>query len=166
MLDSVQALRALAALCVVVYHVDFVGRGAFGVDIFFVISGFIICHVTAKDHDGFLRKRLIRIVPLYWAGTLCLYCLGLVAPRLLQSEPTLSGLVNSLLFIPYAKEGGRVYPILFLGWTLNYEMFFYALFACALALNRRLAPITVCAALVVLVAAGQPVAPSSVIGRF
>ncbi len=166
MLDSVQALRALAALCVVVYHVDFVARGAFGVDIFFVISGFIICHVTAADHDGFLRKRLIRIVPLYWTGTLCLFVLAFFAPQLLKSAATLSGLVDSLLFIPYAKDGGRVYPILFLGWTLNYEMFFYALFACALALNRRLAPIMVCAVLVLLAAAGQIVGPGSVIGRF
>ncbi|HEX9432895.1 MAG TPA: acyltransferase [Burkholderiales bacterium] len=88
MLDSVQALRALAALCVVVYHVDFVARGAFGVDIFFVISGFIICHVTAADHDGFLRKRLIRIVPLYWTGTLCLFVLAFFAPQLLKSAAT------------------------------------------------------------------------------
>jgi peptidoglycan/LPS O-acetylase OafA/YrhL len=167
MLDSLQALRALAAVSVVLYHIDFLGRGAFGVDVFFVISGFIICYVTAKEHRGFLVKRLIRIVPLYWTGTLAVFLLAMLAPSLLRTtSDSLTGLVNSLLFIPYAKDSGRVYPVLFLGWTLNYEMFFYLLYALALGFNRKLAPFIVCVALLVLVLAGQIATPSSVIGRF
>src|SRR5262249_39672775 len=153
-LDSLQALRAVAALSVVLYHIDFIGRGAFGVDIFFVLSGFIICHVTAADRQHFLLKRLIRIVPLYWARTLVVCALALAAPRLLQTtSDSWMGLLKSLFFIPYEKESGRVYPVLFLGWTLNYEMFFYVVFSIALALRPALAPLLSAGVLAAFVAA-------------
>jgi peptidoglycan/LPS O-acetylase OafA/YrhL len=65
-LDTVQALRGIAALAVVCNHIPAIEHGAFGVDLFFVISGFIVCHVAAADPGRFMAKRLIRVLPLYW----------------------------------------------------------------------------------------------------
>jgi exopolysaccharide production protein ExoZ len=164
-LGSVQALRAFAALAVVLYHVDFIGKGAFGVDVFFIISGFIMCYVTASDRSHFLAKRLIRILPLYWAATLGVFALALIAPKLLgATTASYADLFRSLFFIPYEKEAGRVVPILFLGWTLNYEMLFYGIFA--LALTTRNAPLTACVTIAALVAAGQLLPFDSVVWRF
>ena len=155
-------------MSVVLYHVDFIAKGAFGVDIFFVISGFIICYVTACDPSDFLPKRLIRVVPLYWAGTLGVFLLAVIAPRLLQTGTTSpEGLLKSLLFIPYEKEPGRgLYPILFLGWTLNYEMFFYGLFALALRVRRLRAPLAAGTLIAILVAAGRAIDIDSALWRF
>ena len=164
-LDSVQALRGFAALCVVVYHLEYVGKGAFGVDVFFAISGFIICYVTATDRTDFFAKRLIRIVPLYWAGTIAVFALALVAPRLLgATTASPADLWKALCFIPYEKEPGRVVPILFLGWTLNYEMFFYVVYAAAL--HTRNAALASGFVLAALVGAGQLVDVESVAWQF
>jgi peptidoglycan/LPS O-acetylase OafA/YrhL len=140
---SIQMLRAVAALSVVLFHINFIGVGAFGVDIFFVISGFIMCHIAARERGDFFLGRLIRIVPLYWTATLCIFAIAVYRPTLLQSTPSdLPTLRDSLLFIPHARPNGMAWPTLFLGWTLNYEMFFYAIFAVCLALFRPfLAPL-------------------------
>ena len=71
--DSIQALRGLAALFVVFQHVRFLNFGAFGVDIFFCISGFMIMFTTEKSTKYFFRKRLVRILPLYYLMTLVKY---------------------------------------------------------------------------------------------
>ena len=68
--DSIQALRGLADLFVVFQHVRFLNFGAFGVDIFFCISGFMIMFTTEKSTKYFFRKRLVRILPLYYLMTL------------------------------------------------------------------------------------------------
>lgn len=136
-LDSIQLLRALAASAVVVYHIPLFRNGAWGVDIFFVISGFIMALVTAHSTRHFLTKRIIRVLPLYWLGTLGVFAIALLLPSLLDNTTAdLEGLIKSLLFIPYQK-GEYVQPLLFLGWTLNFEMFFYALFALSMAINHR-----------------------------
>lgn len=135
-LDSVQVLRALAAVAVVTHHIRLFGNGAWGVDLFFVISGFIMCFVTEHSGAHFFTKRVIRVVPLYWAGTLGIFCLALVLPGFLrETHPGLVQLLKSLLFIPY-RTGENVFPIMFLGWTLNYEMFFYLLFALSMAISH------------------------------
>ncbi len=137
-LDTVQALRAIAALCVVGMHIPAIERGAFGVDLFFVISGFIVCHVAAADPGQFLLKRIIRVVPLYWLCTLALFGLALTAPQLMGATRADSDeLLKSLFFVPFVKSNGNVHPLLYLGWTLNYEMLFYALFAFALMVAPR-----------------------------
>lgn len=137
-LDTVQALRAIAALCVVGMHIPAIERGAFGVDLFFVISGFIVCHVAAADPGQFLLKRIIRVVPLYWLCTLALFGLALTAPQLMGATRADSDeLLKSLFFVPFVKSNGNVHPLLYLGWTLNYEMLFYALFAFALVVAPK-----------------------------
>ncbi len=166
-LQSIQALRALAATSVVLYHISFIGKGAFGVDVFFVISGFIICHISALKPDKFLLKRIFRIVPLYWLGTLGVFLISLLLPKLLNT-PTLSltGLVKSFFFIPYRRQDGMPFPVLFLGWTLEYEMFFYLLFGVALAVSKRWASLAASLALIGVVAAGTMFHATSTIPWF
>ncbi|NEU14463.1 acyltransferase [Methylobacterium sp. BTF04] len=131
---SIQALRAIAALLVVGHHLSdhrFVG-GAAGVDVFFVISGFIMGTIDRKVSPGlFLAKRLIRIVPLYWATTLAL-CAGATAGLFARFTFDAPSLLKSLLFIPYVNATGNIWPLLIPGWTLNAEMLFYVLFAVSL----------------------------------
>ena len=135
-LRNVQVLRAFAALLVIFVHLDqLLSRlgvplfGGAGIDIFFVISGFIMVYTT-MDREitpwSFMADRIARIVPAYWAATLGVFFLALVAPSLLQtSHMQWDELFKSLVFVPFRKATGLVQPVLFVGWTLNYEMFFY-----------------------------------------
>lgn len=132
-INNIQALRAYAALAVVIFHTGFIfphmlQMGKFGVDIFFVISGYIMARICETDTRFFLRRRLIRIVPPYWAMTILLFCFSLMFPRLLLSthaDP--ADLLRSLLFVPYYREDGLIRPLLYVGWSLNYEILFYVL---------------------------------------
>jgi exopolysaccharide production protein ExoZ len=149
----IQYLRALAALMVVFHHAlhQFPGflsvmpteAGQAGVDLFFVISGFVMVFVTAeKDRTPleFMTMRIVRIVPTYWFYTLGAGALLFVLPALFNSnELSVRHLVLSLFFIPHtiAADPGSLDPIVKLGWTLNYEMFFYVLFALAMAFSRQ-----------------------------
>ncbi|WP_078058351.1 acyltransferase family protein [Rhizobium rhizosphaerae] len=161
-LVNVQILRFLAALLVVVAHVgievehisETSGRPfalfhpldwGVGVDIFFVISGFIMFYLM---HDRFarpgsparfLRRRLIRIVPLYWICTTLMLLSILIAGQLVRNDGlNPAHIIASYAFIPWPRADGQMGPLLSLGWTLNFEMFFYVVFAFALLLPRRL----------------------------
>jgi exopolysaccharide production protein ExoZ len=171
---GIQYLRAFAAMSVVWFHAlraspeilqrlnDSYFAGT-GVPLFFVISGFIMVVTTTKGMSAskFMELRIIRVVPLYWLWTLFLVALTLIAPHLLKRvHPTSIMVIKSLLFIPYASPDfdGMVAPVLLQGWTLNYEMFFYVLFALSLCLSRfRLAAMT--GALLVLVSVGYTFGP-------
>lgn len=158
--DSIQILRAVAAMAVVLVHVfnaywadygvvdyDIFPIGYAGVDMFFVISGFIICHAAQNETSAwrFMLKRMFRIIPLYYALTLGLFCVAALVPSLLKSASAdFSHLIQSLLFIPYERPNGVIKPLLFLGWTLNYEMFFYVIFAIGFKLSRRPEIFTLC----------------------
>ena len=115
-----------------------------GVDLFFVISGFIMTVTSRKSTPAdFAMRRLIRVVPLYWLLTATLAILVLLRPELFRSTTlSVATFVKSLLFIPYPNlgQGGKYAPLLVPGWSLNFEMFFYAIFAIALfaAARRRL----------------------------
>ncbi|MGK2870845.1 MAG: acyltransferase family protein [Alphaproteobacteria bacterium] len=156
---SLQILRFFAAFGVVFYHYynelylrygyaeNYFSIGASGVDVFFVISGFIISYVAVRDSSAsqYFLKRIFRIAPLYWALTFGMFLIALTLPQLLSgTTANMEHLVKSLLFIPFEKEPGIIQPVLFLGWTLNYEMFFYAIMALSIVINRRHAiPLTV-----------------------
>lgn len=132
---NIQFARALAALLVVYAHIGVPGAtfGHFGVDIFFVISGFIMTMICHKSSRNFFARRLVRIVPLYWIITLLVFALSWYKPQLLNSTtPNVANLLKSVLFIPYTKENGLTHPLLDVGWTLNYEMYFYTAIALAL----------------------------------
>lgn len=110
-----------------------------GVDIFFVISGFIIHRASAKLAPGkrstgdFLFKRALRIVPLYWTFTALMLAAIWIAPDHIKAgAPDITQVLKSLFFIPYSLDRAEIRPILAQGWTINYEMFFYSLAAAAL----------------------------------
>lgn len=155
-LVSVQLLRAIAATAVVFEHAqaeagqvvaDFVHIPfdfGIGVDIFFIISGFVMwlssAHLFGAEGGTwqFLKKRFQRVVPLYWFYTLgMLAAIVLLPAQLNNPDASLPMIISSFLFYPYPNAIGQYTPVLALGWTLNYEMFFYALFAIALFLPRK-----------------------------
>jgi exopolysaccharide production protein ExoZ len=138
-LDQIQFLRGIAAFSILIAHTPFIQRGHFGVDLFFVISGFIMTYVTEQTFQKFLLKRVVRVVPLYWLGTIGVFVIAIAAPGVLNTATdSAADLLRSLFFIPYFN-GRTVEPLLRLGWTLNYEMFFYLLFfvSCVLCHRRR-----------------------------
>lgn len=140
-LQSLQVLRAIAATSVVYFHIGAVPEfGSFGVDIFFVISGFVMALIITGGQSPytFAVSRLARIVPLYWILTTGLLLLAALKPELLNSTTAdLGNYLKSLFFIPYVKENGLLRPMLHVGWTLNYEMFFYACLLLAILAARR-----------------------------
>lgn len=165
-LISLQYLRAVAALCVLVTHtlqwplpeMDWflLKTGRLGVDIFFVISGFIITVITgakAFDPSVFAARRLIRIIPAYWAATILVTLLALLMPQQFRSTlPTVEGFLKSLFFIPSLDPKA---PLLQLGWTLNYEMFFYALFCLTFFLRSEARTLVLTVLFATLVTIGQ-----------
>lgn len=141
-LRALQILRAIAATSVVYFHIECIPKfGSFGVDIFFVISGFVMSMIIANGEGPgrFLLNRLARIVPLYWVFTTGILVIAAVRPDLLNSTTAdLGNYLKSLFFIPYIKENGFLWPMLVVGWTLNYEMFFYAcLWLSLIAFGKR-----------------------------
>jgi peptidoglycan/LPS O-acetylase OafA/YrhL len=176
-INAIQGLRGIAALLVVADHsllrfsewtnpqalksdhllyvAELLGRH--GVEIFFLISGFIMTVTSYEEFNernapsNFLWRRIVRIVPLYWLIT------ALVIGQLLWQRhvPNLTWVAKSLAFIPYENEAGSLQPLLRRGWTLNYEMFFYALFAAALLLKPRRGLTAVISVLVLLTLAGR-----------
>ncbi|WP_185968072.1 acyltransferase family protein [Thalassotalea sp. PS06] len=166
-LDSLQVLRALAAFAVVFSHIPMINRGEFGVDIFFIVSGFIICYITERDNANFMLKRIFRVLPLYYVGTVGLFIIATYVPALVSSDPgSLQELAKSLFFVPYLNADGEMAPVLKLGWTLNYEMFFYLAFALSLRLSTAHAS-SICASLLVcLICAGQLVDNNNLFFRF
>ena len=157
-IEFVQALRGIAAMAVVMFHgriwisgptfLDAGNRiflnGAGGVELFFVISGFIMVHAAWHRPGGvrgavqFFARRLIRIWPVYVIATFALLVAEGTLHEFLATRSGLLHLAKAFVFYP-GKHG----PPFFgwapngVGWTLNYEMWFYFLFALALLGGRR-----------------------------
>ena len=141
-IEGIQVLRAVAAIMVVFHHarLSIPGSeglphwGASGVDIFFVISGFVMAYTTPVSVKAsgawlFLRKRVARIVPLYWL---------ILCWTTRRDVPDIN-LLKDFIFIPHpnVQSPWSLTPIVIQGWTLNYEMFFYLLFSVALLFGSR-----------------------------
>lgn len=113
--------------------------GAAGVDVFFVISGFIMWVISDRrpvTPQRFLLDRLKRIAPSYWLVTGIMVA-GAIAGLFPNLQLSAGHLLGSLFFIPVRSPStGEIWPVLVQGWTLNFEMFFYVLFAGALFLPR------------------------------
>jgi len=151
-LYGIQFLRFIAAMMVVMRHAlhrtDLVhpgqgyadwGVGSAGVDIFFVISGFLMVQVTLdKDKSPleFWLRRVIRVVPIYWVFTLIAFALTVAFPAYFFGSMGLRQLLASLAFIPEPLPNGKVVPVIPAGWTLNLEMPFYTLLAACLLFGR------------------------------
>ena len=159
---SIQVLRGFAALGVVLLHVVqmleqytagdgplcrlgvLLHTGAAGVDLFFVISGFVMVQSTKHlfqrpgSSKRFLIRRAIRIVPMYWIATLMMLVLVLLPFTLKGEHFSLGYTLRSLLFIPTSNPAsGADLPLLPQGWTLWYEVYFYLIFAVSLRLPAR-----------------------------
>ncbi|MGM3275830.1 acyltransferase family protein [Ralstonia sp. 24A2] len=158
MLISIQILRALAAWIVVGHHVTqllppfrdnsqisqfFVHYGAYGVDLFFVISGFVIYLSSSKSHvtpREFLLHRIVRVVPAYWIFT-ALTAIALFFDSTIVALTTFEWpfFIRCLFFVPAMNPSGiGPYPLLTVGWTLNYEMVFYAIYLLAMFAPTKL----------------------------
>jgi exopolysaccharide production protein ExoZ len=151
-LISIQYLRAIAALMVVLHHArnskqwlfnPLEGYNAFawGVDIFFVLSGFIMYAAARKEnHLDFLGRRIIRVVPLYWIATLALLSINTNFHIWWIGTDGFSHVLQSLFFIPHysLSKPDHIWPYLIPGWTLNYEMLFYLIFYVGLMVKRPL----------------------------
>jgi peptidoglycan/LPS O-acetylase OafA/YrhL len=126
--------------------------GDSGVDIFFVISGFIMLYVNYNyfQQSGapqrFIVKRLVRIVPLYWVLTTIAVALLLINPSLFSYRTHLMAgwVIGSYLFFPVVMENGIASPVVGPGWTLNYEMYFYLIFSLCLFWPRNRALTRLC----------------------
>lgn len=171
-LYSIHYLRAVAALMVVVLHVHTgidlmrpyagdIGWLGGGVDIFFVISGFVMVKSTAGKpilSQEFFIRRCQRIVPLYWLATL-------VMMTAIEREFLFK--FGSMFFIPMTKPGsGALEPVVEPGWTLNYEMFFYLLFAISLMTAEKCRFWALAAVLVSLAALSAIIPQNGILGFY
>lgn len=156
-IKSIQVLRAIAACAVVLFHAA--GRaqiswpdsdalltetttrvGQAGVDLFFVLSGFLMAYLHFDQFgkggasQAFLLKRLARIVPIYWLLSGAALVLAILMPSLFSSgrHLELGWLLGNFAFIPWPDSSGSAERLVVVGWTLDYEMMFYALFALAM----------------------------------
>lgn len=141
--EGIQCLRALAVFMVMWAHVKFVAdfghnpffataAGASGVDVFFVISGFVISMSAERlrfDWRLFLTNRLCRIAPFYW-----LMSAPLAVMLYFFSHLTWQSLLNSIVFIPLLDFHHFSSPANSFGWTLSFEFWFYTFFAVLMAI--------------------------------
>jgi peptidoglycan/LPS O-acetylase OafA/YrhL len=157
-LDFIQALRGIAALMVVLYHgsrfispygtgmgeVLFGPAGVMGVVLFFVVSGFIMVHTTAHA-DGssayvidFLIKRFSRVWPVYAVASLTFVVLVWHGRHFFQTPGHARQLLHTLLLIPTGNGSAPNFgfPIPAVGWSLNYEIYFYAIFGLSMLFGR------------------------------
>jgi exopolysaccharide production protein ExoZ len=177
-LPALQSLRALAALLVVFdhaadltadhglpaepFHSFALFAGAQGVALFFILSGFIMTYTSSSALEPppltrarrFASRRILRIVPLYWLLTALIAVPTFILSLSHPVHITLADDLRSLFFIPYADFAGHMTPVLPVGWTLNYEMAFYALFTAILLLPRRLRTATLLGTLTLFVLVG------------
>ena len=171
---AIQYLRAVAASLIAFQHAMGVPAfvhyathfGTVGVDLFFVISGYIMWTTTERRDRGplaFWLARIVRIVPLYWIFTATYIAAALITPEsffAVKLDPV--HIIKSFLFIPATHPTlGLAAPVYTLGWTLNYEMFFYLLFGlCLFVPWPRLRFALLAAVFLALVAIGQILQPN------
>lgn len=140
-ISNLQGLRGVAALLIVLYHVQpLLNRvygtaldshaAVFGVDIFFVLSGFVMVISNPRPDPAravrFLVQRFFRIVPLYWLATAAIigfFLIGFRPVGLHHLTPRIAA--ESLAFFPSTFPDGRHDLVLTVGWTLMFELFFY-----------------------------------------
>jgi peptidoglycan/LPS O-acetylase OafA/YrhL len=118
-------------------------NGVYGVDIFFVISGFVMICSSGKliniagGWKVFAMHRVARIVPMYWlATTIKVIALIFTSGLILHVRHfSIVQTIDSYLFLPLRNDEGQFFPIVGVGWTLNFEMFFYLLFTLSMLLR-------------------------------
>ena len=153
LIKSIHFLRASAALMVLAFHAANTAEvyggfthftsnaAAAGVDILFIISGFVITWITQNNlHQplDFMVRRLIRVVPAYWFFTSVTLALLVAIPALAaRLKPDLWHTVMSYLFVLSKNNNNDIGTLLGVGWTVCFEMYFYVVFAVMMALLGR-----------------------------
>lgn len=176
-INSIQYLRAISVLMVVVFHCSIRSKqsiseeyiyllrvGSAGVDIFFVISGFIMWTIASHRDTSpteFIIRRAVRIYPIYWIMTTIWVLMGIVG-IISWLDLSFSHLAQSYILIPHYSESypNHIYPVLVPGWTLIYEIFFYLIFSATLFLKYKLRLFALSAAMILLVFIGAIAQPS------
>ncbi|HGV3233489.1 TPA: acyltransferase family protein [Escherichia coli] len=163
-LNGIQVLRGIAALIVVLGHnrslyghidsgsfIDYLTMQAtFGVEVFFIISGFIITYSTRNASGdslsrfySFLTKRIFRIYPIYFivlSVYISLFCYNFKEGHFALYEFTLSNIIKSFLLIPLNPNISPPFygwGTLIVSWTLGYEMYFYMVFSFSLLISKK-----------------------------
>ncbi|MEN9017640.1 MAG: acyltransferase [Hellea sp.] len=136
---SIQYLRGFAAIFVLLSHISFKLEthsfnflngfyiGSYGVDLFFIISGFIMCLTVDNKKSTFvqfMKARFVRIIPLYWILSIVALFIFIIKPSLINSSGGNTSILGSFTLLP----NGDKY-LINNGWTLSYEFFFYFIFA-------------------------------------
>lgn len=139
MIISIQYMRAIAALLIVFHHIAKKGEqystdplywfnvGGAGVDLFFIISGYVMCQTTFNRKTniaGFMQARFIRIVPLYWVLTSAVLLVYLIMPEKVNSSGGVTSIFHSYSLLPSSSK-----YLIQNGWTLSYEFYFYIIFS-------------------------------------
>jgi exopolysaccharide production protein ExoZ len=165
---SIQCLRAVAALSLVVFHTLESAHQAdslfrIGTDIFFATSGFLAWSTTAGRDvapTAFVVRRLVRIAPLYWLMTMAAFIAATERPGLYwMVDTTPAHLIQSLLFIPAYDRNGMLYPVILQAWMLNSLVFLYLLFGAALLLRPVLRLPAFSGSVLIIVLAGEFLLP-------
>jgi len=137
-----------------------------GVDLFFVISGFIMFYLSQGSFGApgaalqFIKRRIIRIVPSYWFfTTITIFVVLILGGRVGGTTIDSAQVITSYGFVPWPRADGQMNPIVSQGWTLNYEAFFYLMFAAGLVIRRGIAIIFVAFTMLALV---HPFVPENI----
>ncbi|MBQ7957077.1 MAG: acyltransferase [Clostridia bacterium] len=169
-IDSIQAIRFIAALCVSLFHFGLISPYITGhtiydvkffVNLFFCISGFFVVMSTEKIERRklFLTRRFIRLIPLYWALTFATFFAAHILPELLGYVPDFEQLIKSLFCIPFERVANKadstIRPIVGLGHTLQMEVAFSIVFAVAMRISHKYRAIIASAFAVVFAVIGK-----------
>lgn len=154
-LNSLQSIRAFATIFVLLYHstilfktsynyefmYDIFSFGYAGVDIFFVLSGFLMFFLHSSDIGNskvlktFILKRFIRIYPIYWVVLLIIIFLNTFISNLgTEDSKDFINVLKSFILIPQSQDD----LLLSVSWTLSYEIFFYLCFCLLFIFNKNL----------------------------
>lgn len=147
-LDGISIIRTFAAVAIMLYHIGFGHyyltqiNFASGVHLFFCISAFLIMYTTErKKASEFLKKRLIRIIPLYFILTIFTFAASKLVAGFGQDNIGLPELIKSLLFIPYSRSGLKsdfaVRPIVGPAWTLYFDIWFAFIFFVSMKIKHK-----------------------------
>jgi peptidoglycan/LPS O-acetylase OafA/YrhL len=145
--NEIQWLRAVAAVEVIIWHSDLLTKhfstnlisgsfykpaGGFGVELYFVISGYVICMISPlyPSWRDFILSRILRLYPMYWIFTTLVIIAYLINPRWGRFNPDLLHILKSYAILPQAD-----YPVLGVGWTLEHEMVFYGLVSVVISIT-------------------------------
>lgn len=151
-INSIQYLRGIASCAIVLRHLtdrtakyniiapglNNIDIGGWGIDLFFVISGFVMVYITQKDEASikyvlnFWLRRFLRISPLYYLITLIAVLAYFKWPNQTKIKPSVEHIIYSLTYLPYHTA-----PIVGVGWSLDYEMYFYLVFGIILFLPNQ-----------------------------